>query len=75
LSPPSRPIRVIAHSLNGALIAAVDAVRRVAALGDDGTLISNTTSRIAGINSNHLKRAHARIERGGARGKIVLEGF
>jgi hypothetical protein len=33
------------------------------------------TGRIAGINANHLKQAHARIEQGGACGKIVLEGF
>ena len=58
-----------------ALIAAVDAMRPVAALGDNGTLISTMTSRIAGINAHHLKRAHAPIEQGGARGKIVLEGF
>jgi len=58
-----------------ASIAAVDAVRRVAVLVDDGTPISTTTSRIAGINVNHLKQARARIEQGGARGKIVLEGF
>jgi hypothetical protein len=54
---------------------AVDAMRPVAALGDDGTLISTMTSRIAGINANHLTQPHARIEQGGARGKIVLEGF
>jgi len=58
-----------------ALIAALDAVRRIAALVDDGTLISTMTSRIASINANHLKQAHARIEQGGARGKNVLEGF
>jgi zinc-binding alcohol dehydrogenase family protein len=52
-----------------------DVLRRVAALVDDGTLISTMTSRIAGINANHLKRAHALIEQGGTRGKIVLEGF
>ena len=50
-------------------------LRRVAALVDDGTLISTMTSRIAGINANHLKQAHALIEQGGTRGKIVLEGF
>jgi hypothetical protein len=58
-----------------ALIAAVDAMRPVAAPGDDGTLISTMTRRIAGLNANHLKLAHARIEQGGARGKIVMEGF
>ena len=58
-----------------ASIAAVDAVRRVAVLVDDGTLISTTTSRVADTNANHLTQPHARIEQGGARGKIVLKGF
>jgi hypothetical protein len=57
------------------LIAALDAVRRAAALVDDSTLISTTTSRVAGINANHLTQPHTRIEQRGARGKIVLEGF
>jgi zinc-binding alcohol dehydrogenase family protein len=52
-----------------------DLLRRVAALVDDGTLISTMTNRIDGINANHLKQAHALIEQGGTRGKIVLEGF
>jgi zinc-binding alcohol dehydrogenase family protein len=52
-----------------------DVLRRVAALVDDGTLTSTLTSRLAGINANHLKQAHELIERGGMRGKIVLEGF
>jgi NADPH:quinone reductase-like Zn-dependent oxidoreductase len=52
-----------------------DLLRRVAALVDDGALISTMTSRIAGINANHLKQAHVLIEQGGTRGKIVLEGF
>ncbi|MDB6083765.1 MAG: Bifunctional protein: zinc-containing alcohol dehydrogenase [Gammaproteobacteria bacterium] len=52
-----------------------DLLRRVAALVDDGALISTMTRRIAGIDANHLKQAHALIEQGGTRGKIVLEGF
>src|ERR1700682_5240504 len=52
-----------------------DVLRRVAALVDDGTLISTMTSRTAGINANHLKQAHGLIEQGGTRGQIVLEGF
>jgi zinc-binding alcohol dehydrogenase family protein len=52
-----------------------DILRRVAALVDSGVVKSTLTQRIAGINSANLKRAHAEMERGAMRGKIVLEGF
>jgi zinc-binding alcohol dehydrogenase family protein len=52
-----------------------DLLRRVAALVDKGTLTSTVTTHITGINANNLKQAHALIENGGTRGKIVLEGF
>ena len=52
-----------------------DLLTRVATLIDDGTLRSTMTQRVAGINARNLKAAHAQIESGGVRGKIVLEGF
>ncbi|TCP35515.1 zinc-binding alcohol dehydrogenase family protein [Sphingomonas sp. BK235] len=44
-------------------------------LVDAGKLRTTVTQRIASINAANLKRAHAMIEGGGTRGKIVLEGF
>ncbi|MGZ2745225.1 zinc-binding alcohol dehydrogenase family protein [Burkholderia stagnalis] len=52
-----------------------DLLRRVSELVDQGTLISTMTTRIGGIHAANLKHAHALIEQGGTRGKIVLEGF
>ena len=46
----------------------------VASLVDAGTL--RTTAETFGpINARNLRRAHALIESGRAKGKIVLEGF
>ena len=42
---------------------------------DDGTLRSTMTRNEGPINAANLKRVHALIESGRARGKIVLEGF
>jgi zinc-binding alcohol dehydrogenase family protein len=53
----------------GALLA------RVAALVDAGTLRSTLDAHYGAINAANLQRAHALIESGKARGKIVLEGF
>lgn len=52
-----------------------DILRRVAKLVDDGLVDSTLTEKIAGINAANLKRAHALVEQGGMRGKVVLEGF
>lgn len=44
-------------------------------LVDAGKLRTTATERLAPINAANLKHAHAIIESGRARGKIVLEGF
>ncbi|MGE8061158.1 zinc-binding alcohol dehydrogenase family protein [Pseudomonas sp. NPDC089547] len=48
---------------------------RVSRLIDDGVLKTTLGEHYGTINAEHLKRAHAMIESGKARGKIVLEGF
>ena len=48
---------------------------QVSRLLDDGTLRSTMTRNEGTINATNLKRVHALIESGRARGKIVLEGF
>jgi len=48
---------------------------RVAQLVDEGVLKTTLGEHYGTINAEHLKRAHAMIESGTARGKIVLEGF
>ena len=50
-------------------------LNRVAQLIDDGVLRSTVTERFGTINATNLRRAHALLESGTARGKIVLEGF
>lgn len=50
-------------------------LERVAALIDDGTLRTTVGEHFGTINAENLRRAHALIESGRARGKIVLEGF
>jgi NADPH:quinone reductase len=50
-------------------------LNEVARLVDAGTLRSTATERHAPINAANLKRVHALIESGRARGKIVLESF
>jgi zinc-binding alcohol dehydrogenase family protein len=47
----------------------------VAHLVDNGTLKTTMTETYGTINAANLIRAHAMIESGKARGKIVLEGF
>lgn len=50
-------------------------LNEVARLVDAGTLRSTLAERFGTINAANLKRAHALLESGKARGKIVLEGF
>jgi len=50
-------------------------LERVAQLVDEGVLKTTLGEHYGTINAEHLKRAHAMIESGKARGKIVLEGF
>ncbi len=52
-----------------------DLLNRVAELVDAGKLRSTCAEHYGVINAANLKRAHALIESGTARGKIVLEGF
>jgi NADPH2:quinone reductase len=47
----------------------------VARLVDAGKLRTTLTERLSPINAANLKQAHALLESGKARGKIVLEGF
>lgn len=47
----------------------------VAQMVDEGLLRSTLGEHFGQINASNLKRAHALIETGKARGKIVLEGF
>lgn len=47
----------------------------VASLVDAGRLRTTLTEVLRPINADNLRRAHAIIESGRARGKIVLEGF
>jgi zinc-binding alcohol dehydrogenase family protein len=50
-------------------------LNRIAALIDSGTLKTTVSQHIEGISAANLKKAHALLEHGSARGKIVLEGF
>ena len=47
----------------------------VADLVDAGEIRSTATETLGTINAANLKRAHAALETGKARGKLVLEGF
>jgi NADPH:quinone reductase len=50
-------------------------LNEVACLVDSGTLRTTLGKNFGTINAANLKRAHAAIESGRARGKVVLEGF
>lgn len=50
-------------------------LNRVAQLIDDGVIRSTVTEQYGAINATNLRRAHALLESGTARGKIVLAGF
>jgi zinc-binding alcohol dehydrogenase family protein len=50
-------------------------VARVAELVDAGVLRTTLADHFGTINAANLRRAHALIESGKARGKIVLSGF
>lgn len=57
------------------MIAQHQLLTRLARLVDAGRLRSTCAEHFGTINATHLKRAHALLESGKARGKIVLEGF
>ena len=50
-------------------------LNEIARLVDDGRIRTTLTDTLSPINAENLKKAHALIESGTARGKIVLEGF
>jgi len=50
-------------------------LNEVSRLVDQGKLRTTLSERLSPINATNLKHAHALIESGKARGKIVLEGF
>ncbi|MBB1517633.1 zinc-binding alcohol dehydrogenase family protein [Aquipseudomonas guryensis] len=50
-------------------------LNRVSQLIDDGVLKTTLGEHFGSINAANLRRAHALLESGTARGKIVLEGF
>ncbi|KDN99697.1 MULTISPECIES: zinc-binding alcohol dehydrogenase family protein [Pseudomonas] len=50
-------------------------LERVAELIDNGTLKTTLGEHFGTINAANLRRAHALLESGAAKGKIVLEGF
>ncbi|QKE62237.1 zinc-binding alcohol dehydrogenase family protein [Aquipseudomonas campi] len=50
-------------------------LNRVSQLIDDGVLKTTLGEHFGSINATNLRRAHALLESGTARGKIVLEGF
>ncbi|TAA25822.1 zinc-binding alcohol dehydrogenase family protein [Pseudoxanthomonas winnipegensis] len=52
-----------------------DLLTRVAALIDAGTLRTTFGEHYGTLNAANLRRAHALIESGKAKGKLVLEGF
>ncbi|MGN7293017.1 zinc-binding alcohol dehydrogenase family protein [Rhizobium sp. SAFR-030] len=50
-------------------------LNEVAKLIDDGRIRTTVTEVLKPINAENLRKAHATIESGRAKGKIVLEGF
>ena len=50
-------------------------LNEVSKLVDEGVLQTTLAENFGAINAQNIKRAHALIESGRAKGKIVLEGF
>lgn len=50
-------------------------LNEVARLVDEGTLRTTMTERLSPINAANLKHAHAQVESGGMRGKVVIDGW
>ena len=50
-------------------------LNRISELVDNGVIQTTIGEHFGKIGSDNLKRAHALIESGKAKGKIVLEGF
>ena len=52
-----------------------DLLNEVSAMIDAGDLASTATEGLSPINAENLKRAHALVEGGRMRGKVVVEGW
>jgi NADPH:quinone reductase-like Zn-dependent oxidoreductase len=50
-------------------------LNRVASLIDEGLIQTTLGEHFGTINAANMRRAHALVESGKAKGKIVLEGF
>lgn len=57
------------------LLAQHKLLSEMADLVDAGLIRTTFSQHLGKINANNLKRAHALIEGGTTKGKIVLEGF
>ena len=57
------------------MIAQHELLNEVADMVDAGRITSTVAERFGLINAENLRRAHALLESGNSRGKIVLEGF
>jgi len=57
------------------MIAQHQLLAEVSSLVDTGVIRTTLGEYLGAINAANLKRAHALIESGSARGKLVLEGF
>ena len=57
------------------MIAQHDLLSEVSRLVDAGTLRTTMADSFGAINAANLKRAHAQLESGTTRGKVVLAGF
>jgi len=52
-----------------------DLLAEIAELVDSGRVRSTVNSFMGAINAENMRRAHALVESGRARGKVVLAGF
>jgi zinc-binding alcohol dehydrogenase family protein len=50
-------------------------LNRVSAMVEEGRIRTTMAAHFGAINAENLRRAHALIESGASRGKVVLEGF
>ena len=68
---------MFARSLYGTpdMIAQHDLLNEVSALVDAGVIRTTLVNAFGLINADNLKKAHALVESGRSRGKVVLEGF
>jgi NADPH:quinone reductase-like Zn-dependent oxidoreductase len=57
------------------MIAQHKLLNEVARLVDDGLIRTTLVETMGKINAANLRKAHALIESGRAKGKVVLEGF